>query len=68
MYDKLFYKRYVQQLRGGGGVAYTCNTDSVCINPTGLYIWMDTYRFLCMKQLFQLTRKSQQLRKGISMI
>ena len=67
MYDKLFYKRYVQQLRGGG-VTYTCYTDGVCIIVTALYIWIDTYCFLCMKQIFQLTWKSQQLHKGINMI
>ena len=68
MYKKLFYKRYVKKLRGGGGATYTCYTDSVCINMTALYIWIDTYCFLCMKQIFQLTWKSQQLHKGISMI
>ena len=35
---------------------------------TALYIWMDTYCFLSMKQFFQLKWRSQQLHKGISMI
>ena len=51
-----------------GVTGYTCYTDNVYINVSALYIWMDTYCFLSMKQLFQLTWKSQQLRKGISMI
>ena len=46
----------------------TCYTESVYINVTALYIWMDTYCFLGMNQFFQLKWKSQQLHKGICVI
>ena len=49
-------------------VTYTCYTNSVYIIMTTLYIWMDTYCFLSMKQFFQLTWKSQQFHKGIRVI
>ena len=47
------------------GVTYTCCTDSVCINVTALYIWMDAFCFLSMKQFFQLTWPLQQLNKSV---
>ena len=54
------------------GVDYTCYTDSVYIKVTALYIWMDAYCFLSVKQFFQLhnfvTWKSQQSHKGIGVI
>ena len=38
------------------------------MNVTDMYIWMDAYCFLSMKQVFQLTWKSQQLHIGIRVI
>ena len=49
-------------------VTYTYNTERLYINVTALYIWMEAYCFLSMKQFLQLTWKSQQLHKGISLI
>ena len=51
-----------------GSPSYIYYTDSVCISVTALYIWMDIYCFLSMKQFFNLTWKSQQLHKENSVI
>ena len=63
----VYYSIYAMYNKSRGHL-HLLYRQCVCINVSALYIWMETYCFLSMKQLFQLTWKSQQLENGISMI